>query len=95
PRIPLWRLHPGTLDDPEYDLDMSESLLGYFDTNWNTACMRGAEWGALKVVVRGASLSKTYGIRKKLEEELGMAEGQLSAMQSKVTGNEGGNETLA
>ncbi|KAJ1127406.1 hypothetical protein NDU88_005808 [Pleurodeles waltl] len=45
-------------------------LNGYFSANWATATTRGIEWEALKVAITGESLSKTYGIRKRLDQEL-------------------------
>ncbi|KAJ1112214.1 hypothetical protein NDU88_000482 [Pleurodeles waltl] len=43
---------------------------------------RVVEWEALKVVIRGKSIGKTYGIRKKLEQELMQQEDALSLLQS-------------
>ncbi|KAJ1200707.1 hypothetical protein NDU88_004528 [Pleurodeles waltl] len=68
--IPLWRLRPETLRDPEYKVDMLQTLQGFFNTNWDTAHSGGKEWGTLKIVIRGESLSKTYGIQQKLDGEL-------------------------
>ncbi|KAJ1151737.1 hypothetical protein NDU88_004517 [Pleurodeles waltl] len=44
----------------------------------------GIEWEALKVVLRGKSLSKSYGIRKKLDHELIQQEDALVALQRQV-----------
>ncbi|KAJ1192344.1 hypothetical protein NDU88_001655 [Pleurodeles waltl] len=52
--------------------------------NWSTTRTRSIEWEALKVVIRGKSLGKFYGIRKKLEQEFAQQEGVLSALQSRV-----------
>ncbi|KAJ1146584.1 hypothetical protein NDU88_012850 [Pleurodeles waltl] len=38
---------------------------------------RGMEWEALKIVVRGVSIGKVYGIQRKLEGELSQQEGEL------------------
>ncbi|KAJ1206243.1 hypothetical protein NDU88_001652 [Pleurodeles waltl] len=70
PAIPLWHLHPDLLGDPEYKKYLQGVLDGYLRTNWGTAMTRGLEWEALKVVIRGESLSKTYGIRQRLDQEL-------------------------
>ncbi|KAJ1210580.1 hypothetical protein NDU88_005942 [Pleurodeles waltl] len=51
---------------------------------WTTAQSRGIEWEALKVVIRGESLTKTYGIRKKLDQELAQQEDALSALQRQI-----------
>ncbi|KAJ1180251.1 hypothetical protein NDU88_005473 [Pleurodeles waltl] len=48
------------------------------------ATTRGIEWEALKVVIRGESLCKTYGIRKRLDQELTQQEYILSALQRQV-----------
>ncbi|KAJ1193410.1 hypothetical protein NDU88_002708 [Pleurodeles waltl] len=74
PVIPLWRMRPKLLGDLEYRRDIQETLAGYFGGNWTTAQSRGIEWKALKVVIQGKSLSKTYGIRKKLDQELAQQE---------------------
>ncbi|KAJ1137639.1 hypothetical protein NDU88_004037 [Pleurodeles waltl] len=42
------------------------------------------EWEALKVVIRDESLSKSYGIRKKLDHELMQQEDPLAALQGQV-----------
>ncbi|KAJ1172404.1 hypothetical protein NDU88_004251 [Pleurodeles waltl] len=39
---------------------------------------------ALKVVIRGESLAKTYGIRKKLDWELAQQEDALNALQRQI-----------
>ncbi|KAJ1199756.1 hypothetical protein NDU88_003589 [Pleurodeles waltl] len=77
PAIPLWRLRPDLLSDPEYKKDLQDVLVGYFHTNWGTAGTRGSEWKALKVVIIGESLSKTYGIRHRLDRELTSQEANL------------------
>ncbi|KAJ1156019.1 hypothetical protein NDU88_008744 [Pleurodeles waltl] len=81
PVIPLWRLRPGLMGDPENKQDLQGVLNGYFSTNWGAAMARGIEWEALKVVIRGESLSKTYGIRKRLDQELTQQENVLAALQ--------------
>ncbi|KAJ1131960.1 hypothetical protein NDU88_010290 [Pleurodeles waltl] len=48
------------------------------------ATTRGTEWEALKVVIRRESLSKTYGIRKRLDWELTQQEDVLAALQCQV-----------
>ncbi|KAJ1213558.1 hypothetical protein NDU88_001192 [Pleurodeles waltl] len=75
PAIPLWRLRPE---------DLQDVLVGYFHTNWGTAGTRGLEWEALKVVIRGESLSKTYGIRQCLDRELPRQEEVLATLQRQV-----------
>ncbi|KAJ1099059.1 hypothetical protein NDU88_004163 [Pleurodeles waltl] len=70
PAIPLWRLRPDILGDTENKKDLQEVLVGYFLMYWGTAGTRGLEWEALKVVIRGESLSKTYGTRQRLDQEL-------------------------
>ncbi|KAJ1123108.1 hypothetical protein NDU88_001581 [Pleurodeles waltl] len=82
PAIPLWRLRPDLLGDPEYKQDLRVVLNGYFSTNWGTA--RGIQWEALKVVIRGESLSKTYGIRKRLDQKLRQQEDVLAALQRQI-----------
>ncbi|KAJ1185904.1 hypothetical protein NDU88_002690 [Pleurodeles waltl] len=49
-----------------------------------TATARGIAWEALKEVIRGESLSKTYGIRKRLDQELTRQEYVLAALQCQV-----------
>ncbi|KAJ1103783.1 hypothetical protein NDU88_001204 [Pleurodeles waltl] len=61
-----------------------EALNGYFGRNWTTAQSRGIEWEALKVVIRGESLTKTYGIRKKLDQELAQQEDALGVLQCQI-----------
>ncbi|KAJ1213744.1 hypothetical protein NDU88_001375 [Pleurodeles waltl] len=82
PAIPLWRLRPDLLGDPEYKQDLQGVLNGYLSTNWGTA--QSIEWEALKVVIKGESLSKTYGIRKHLGRDLTQQEGVLAALQCQV-----------
>ncbi|KAJ1157745.1 hypothetical protein NDU88_010445 [Pleurodeles waltl] len=60
PAIPLWRMRPELLGDLEYRRDIQEALTGYFGGNWTTAQSRGIEWEALKVAIRGESLTKTF-----------------------------------
>ncbi|KAJ1109295.1 hypothetical protein NDU88_006657 [Pleurodeles waltl] len=48
----------------------------------------GIEWEALKVVIRGDSFGKSYGIRKKLERELMQQEDLLATLQSHVGSRE-------
>ncbi|KAJ1092934.1 hypothetical protein NDU88_006044 [Pleurodeles waltl] len=88
PAISLWRLRPDLLGDPEYKKDLQHVLVGYFHTNWGTAGIRGLEWEALKVVIRGESLSKTYGIRQRLDQELTRQEEVLAATQRQVDNND-------
>ncbi|KAJ1138945.1 hypothetical protein NDU88_005324 [Pleurodeles waltl] len=84
PAIPLWHLRPELLGDPEYKPDLQSVLNGYFRTNWGTAMACSIEWEALKVVIRGESLSKTYGIRKRLDQGLTQQEDVLAALQRQV-----------
>ncbi|KAJ1178079.1 hypothetical protein NDU88_003328 [Pleurodeles waltl] len=84
PAIPLWRLCPDLLGDLEYKKDLQDVLVGYFHTNWGTAGTRGLEWEALKFVIRGESLSKTYGIRQHLDRELTRQEEVLATLQRQV-----------
>ncbi|KAJ1193947.1 hypothetical protein NDU88_003242 [Pleurodeles waltl] len=84
PAIPLWRQCPDLLGDPEYKQDLQGVLNGYFSANWGTATTRGIEWEALKIVIRGESLSKTYGIRKRLDRELTQQEDVLTALERQV-----------
>ncbi|KAJ1142643.1 hypothetical protein NDU88_008956 [Pleurodeles waltl] len=84
PAIPLWLLRPDLLGDPEYKKDLQGVLDGYLHTNWGTATTRGLELEALKVIIRGESLSKTYGIRQRLYRELTQQEEVLAAIQRQV-----------
>ncbi|KAJ1125109.1 hypothetical protein NDU88_003547 [Pleurodeles waltl] len=84
PAISLWRLWSDLLSDPKYKQDLQGALNGYFSTNWSTATARGVEWESLKVVIRGESLSKTYGIRKHLDQELTRQEDVLTALQCQI-----------
>ncbi|KAJ1145219.1 hypothetical protein NDU88_011510 [Pleurodeles waltl] len=84
PAIPLWRLQPDLLSDPKNKQDLQGVVIGYFSTNWGTATARGVEWEALKVVTRGESLSKTYGIWKRLDQELIQQEDVLTALQRQI-----------
>ncbi|KAJ1189441.1 hypothetical protein NDU88_006186 [Pleurodeles waltl] len=84
PAILLWRLRPDLLGNPEYKKDLQDVLVGYFHTNWGTEGTRGLEWEALKVVIKGESLSKTYGIRQRLDQELMRHEEVLVALQHQV-----------
>ncbi|KAJ1157586.1 hypothetical protein NDU88_010292 [Pleurodeles waltl] len=81
----MWRLRPELLGDLEYKVDMWMALDGYFRTNWSTTRTRGTEWEALNVVIRGESIGKSYGIRKKLERELTQQEEALTTLQSQET----------
>ncbi|KAJ1203040.1 hypothetical protein NDU88_006835 [Pleurodeles waltl] len=72
------------LSDPEYKKDLQDVLVGYFQRNWGTAGTRGLKWEALKVVIRGESLSKTYGTRQRLELELMRQEEELATLQRQV-----------
>ncbi|KAJ1125985.1 hypothetical protein NDU88_004398 [Pleurodeles waltl] len=84
PAIPLWRLPPDLLGDPECKKDLQDVLIGYFHMNWGRAGTQGLEWKVLKVVIRGESLSKTYGIRQRLDWELTRQEEVLAAIQRQV-----------
>ncbi|KAJ1135282.1 hypothetical protein NDU88_001723 [Pleurodeles waltl] len=88
PKILMWRLRPELLGDPEYKGDMRMDLNGYFTVKWSTTLTQGIEWEALNVVIRGESIGKTFGIRKKLEWELTQQEDVLTALQSRVTSGE-------
>ncbi|KAJ1170710.1 hypothetical protein NDU88_002583 [Pleurodeles waltl] len=77
-------MRPELLGDHEYRHDIQEVLAGYFSENWTTALSRGLEWETLKVVIRGESLAKTYGIRKKLDRELAQQEDALNALQCQI-----------
>ncbi|KAJ1110779.1 hypothetical protein NDU88_008125 [Pleurodeles waltl] len=74
-------MRPELLGDHEYRRDIQEVLAGYFSENWTTAQSRGLEWEALKVFIRGESLAKTYGIRKKLDRGLAQHEDALNALR--------------
>ncbi|KAJ1165450.1 hypothetical protein NDU88_005878 [Pleurodeles waltl] len=63
---------------------LEETLTGYFGGNWTTAQSCGIEWEALKVVIQGQSLTKTYGIRKKLDQELEQQEDALVVLQHQI-----------
>ncbi|KAJ1164620.1 hypothetical protein NDU88_005055 [Pleurodeles waltl] len=69
------------LGDHGYRHDIQEVLAGYFSENWTTALSRSLEWEAFKVAIRGESLAKTYGIRKKLDRELAQQADALNALQ--------------
>ncbi|KAJ1123262.1 hypothetical protein NDU88_001735 [Pleurodeles waltl] len=84
PAIPLWRLRRELLGDTEYKKDLLDVLNGYFSANWGMAKTCGLEWEALKVVFRGESLSKSYGIKKRLDRELTQQEDALAALQHQV-----------
>ncbi|KAJ1127332.1 hypothetical protein NDU88_005735 [Pleurodeles waltl] len=84
PAIPLWCRQPDLMGDQEYKKDIQGDLNGYFSTNWGTATARDSEWEALKVVIRGESLSKTYDIRKRLDQELTQQEDGLAALQRQI-----------
>ncbi|KAJ1170451.1 hypothetical protein NDU88_002328 [Pleurodeles waltl] len=74
-------MRPELPGDPEYMGDIQAALDGYFSVNWSTTRIRGIEWEALKVVIRGKSFGKSYGIREKLEQELTQQEDVLAALQ--------------
>ncbi|KAJ1174057.1 hypothetical protein NDU88_005881 [Pleurodeles waltl] len=74
-------MRPELLGGLKYRRDILEALTGYFSGNWTKAHSRGIEWETLKVVIRGKNLTKTYGIRKKLYQELAQQEDTLNAMQ--------------
>ncbi|KAJ1198388.1 hypothetical protein NDU88_002229 [Pleurodeles waltl] len=61
-----------------------EALTGYFGGNRTTAQSRGIEWEALKVNTRGESLTKTYGIWKKLDQELAQQEDALVVLLRQI-----------
>ncbi|KAJ1103950.1 hypothetical protein NDU88_001367 [Pleurodeles waltl] len=78
-------MRPELLGDHEYRRDIQEVLAGYFIENWTTALGRGLEWEALKAVIRGENLAKTYGIQKKLDRELvQQQEDTLNALQRQI-----------
>ncbi|KAJ1152866.1 hypothetical protein NDU88_005640 [Pleurodeles waltl] len=83
---------PETIRDTKYKVDVLSALNGYIRENWNMAQMPGVEWEALKVVMRGVSLGKAYGIRKKLEQELMHQEEALTMLQNQ--GGEGANDEV-
>ncbi|KAJ1160206.1 hypothetical protein NDU88_000708 [Pleurodeles waltl] len=75
----------GIMDNLHFmDIWREEVLAGYFNETWTTALSRGLEWEALKVVIRGENLAKTYGIRKKLDRELAQQGDALNALQSQI-----------
>ncbi|KAJ1082260.1 hypothetical protein NDU88_002428 [Pleurodeles waltl] len=76
-------MQPELLGDPEYKGDLQAALNGYFSEIRTTTQMRDIEWEALKVAIQGQSLGKSYGIRKKLEQELTKQEGILTTLQSR------------
>ncbi|KAJ1112927.1 hypothetical protein NDU88_001188 [Pleurodeles waltl] len=84
PPIPLWHLQPDLLGDPEYKQDLKGGQMCYSITNWGTATSQGVEWDALKLGIRGESLSKTCGIRKCLDQELTRQEDVLTALQRQI-----------
>ncbi|KAJ1140885.1 hypothetical protein NDU88_007222 [Pleurodeles waltl] len=88
PAIPLWRLRPDILGDPEHKKDLQDVLVGYFHRNWSMAGTRGLEWEGLKVVIRGEILSKTYGTRQRLDWELTHLEEVLATLQHQVDNGE-------
>ncbi|KAJ1098291.1 hypothetical protein NDU88_003407 [Pleurodeles waltl] len=92
PAILLWRLRSDLLGDPEYKKDLQGVLDGYLRTNWGMATTRGLEWETLKVVIRGESLSKTYGIRQRLDRELAQQEEVLAAIQRQVDNGDASEE---
>ncbi|KAJ1131199.1 hypothetical protein NDU88_009538 [Pleurodeles waltl] len=77
-------MRPELLGDHEYRHDIQEALNGYFGENWTTAQSRSIEWEALKVVIRGESLTKTYSIRMKLDQELVQQEDSLNTLQRQI-----------
>ncbi|KAJ1137522.1 hypothetical protein NDU88_003920 [Pleurodeles waltl] len=82
PAVPLWRRHPEMLVDSKYSIDVLAALQGYIRENLNMAQTRRIEREALKVVVKGVSIGKVYGIRRRLEGELEQQEGALPLLQS-------------
>ncbi|KAJ1179401.1 hypothetical protein NDU88_004635 [Pleurodeles waltl] len=84
PVIPLWCMRPELLGNHEYRRDIQEALKGYLGENWTTAQSRGIEWEALKIVIRVESLTKTYSIRKKLDQELPQQEDALNNLQCQI-----------
>ncbi|KAJ1157144.1 hypothetical protein NDU88_009859 [Pleurodeles waltl] len=77
-------MRPELLGDPEYRGAIQAALNGYFSVSWSTIRTRCTEWDALKVVLRGKSLGKSCGIRKKLELKLMQQEGALAALQFRM-----------
>ncbi|KAJ1116941.1 hypothetical protein NDU88_005143 [Pleurodeles waltl] len=77
-------MRPELFGDPEYKGDIQAALNGYFSVNWTTTRTRGMKWDALKIVIRGESLGKSYGIRKKVDRELPQQEDILAALQRQV-----------
>ncbi|KAJ1138040.1 hypothetical protein NDU88_004431 [Pleurodeles waltl] len=68
----------------EFGYCVCEVWVGRCERNWTTALSRGFEWEALKIVIRGESLAKIYGIRKKLDRELPQQEDALNALQRQI-----------
>ncbi|KAJ1121194.1 hypothetical protein NDU88_009316 [Pleurodeles waltl] len=95
PAIPLWCMRLELLGDHEYSCDIQEELAVYFSENWTAAHSRGLKWEALKVVIRGKSLAKTYGIRKKLDLELAQQEDTLNALQRQIDNGGAGERELS
>ncbi|KAJ1161246.1 hypothetical protein NDU88_001733 [Pleurodeles waltl] len=83
-RAPDPKMAAAIAGDLEYKKYLQDPLDGYFHINWGTAGTRGSEWEALKVVIRGESLSKTYGIRQRLDRQLTQQEEVLAAIQCQV-----------
>ncbi|KAJ1108369.1 hypothetical protein NDU88_005745 [Pleurodeles waltl] len=84
PAIPLWRMRQELLGELEYRLDLQEALTGYFGGNWTTVQSCCIEWEALKVIIRGKSLTMTYSIQKKLDQELAQQEDALGVLQCQI-----------
>ncbi|KAJ1154853.1 hypothetical protein NDU88_007596 [Pleurodeles waltl] len=84
PAITLWRMRPELLGDLEHRRYIQEALTGYFGGNWTIAQSRCIEWEALKVIIRAESLTKTYGIRKKPDQELAQQEDALVVLQCQI-----------
>ncbi|KAJ1195084.1 hypothetical protein NDU88_004366 [Pleurodeles waltl] len=75
-------MRPELLGNQEHKQDIQVALNGYFSGNSTTAQTRGIEWEALKVVIRGESITKSYGIRRKLE--LAQQEDVLAVLQRQI-----------
>ncbi|KAJ1180800.1 hypothetical protein NDU88_006016 [Pleurodeles waltl] len=82
--ILLWCMRPELLGDLEYRCDIQDTLNGYFGGNWTTGQSHGIEWEALKVVIWGKSLTKTYVIRKKEDQKLAQQEDALGILQRQI-----------
>ncbi|KAJ1125051.1 hypothetical protein NDU88_003490 [Pleurodeles waltl] len=66
------------------DIDTLKASVATLEVKTRKLEDRGIEWEALKVVIRGESLSKSYGIKNKLDRELTQQEDALAALQRQV-----------